>query len=347
LCLAESYTPKGERIVRNLAATVTLVNGRRLKLQGPFLGEQVRSGFGYAKAVTPMQHGSFRLRQAGGTPIDIAAHNVERLKRVGAEDGGAVQFEVVRVGLKATGAIECFRGRVALEGFDEGAGKQRVIPLEEIKDLEVRRHRAEPYWKLHKAAEHQGLCAICEEIHRCRGLADGSVEHPGFIAELATGYVVLYESQHCRGASRFLCKRAAVELGDLERDFRLAFLEEFSLVSEAVRRAVSAQKLNLESHGNTCHHLHWTVFPRSSAQALPMRPVWESLPQDGEQWLAGRLDAEAHRPLRAAILEQLLSLGASPVRVFESSRPGGAESVVESVEVEAAPETPGRASSGE
>ncbi|CVM81140.1 HIT family protein [Streptococcus pneumoniae] len=48
----------------------------------------------------------------------------------------------------------------------------------------------------------------------------------------------------------------------LEKDTRLHFLEEMSLVQEAVAKGFTAEKMNIELLGNGDAHLHWHLFPR-------------------------------------------------------------------------------------
>ena len=101
------------------------------------------------------------------------------------------------------------------------------------------------------------MCLICERIAMLqRG------ENPYFVKELETGYVVIGDHQHFQGYTLFLCKEHVTELYQLDKTRRLKFLEEMSLVSEAVRRAFGAEKMNLELLGNGDAHLHWHLFPR-------------------------------------------------------------------------------------
>ncbi len=101
------------------------------------------------------------------------------------------------------------------------------------------------------------MCLICERIEMIkRG------ENPYFVKELETGYVVLGDHQHFRGYTLFLCKEHKTELFDLKRDFKMKFLEEMSLVAEAVAKTFGADKMNYELLGNGDSHLHWHLFPR-------------------------------------------------------------------------------------
>lgn len=101
------------------------------------------------------------------------------------------------------------------------------------------------------------MCPICERIEMI-----SNSENPYFVKELQTGYVVLGDNQHFKGYTIFLCKQHKVELFQLESDFRLNFLEEMSMVGEAVYRAFDSEKINYELLGNGDSHLHWHLFPR-------------------------------------------------------------------------------------
>lgn len=101
------------------------------------------------------------------------------------------------------------------------------------------------------------MCMICDRIQMIR---DG--KNPYFVKELKTGYAVLGDHQHFKGYTLFLCKQHRSELHELDKETKLQFLEEMSLVSQAVSDAFSAQKMNCELLGNGDAHLHWHLFPR-------------------------------------------------------------------------------------
>lgn len=86
--------------------------------------------------------------------------------------------------------------------------------------------------------------------------------NPWFVKELETGYVVLGDNQHFKGYTLFLCKEHEIELFHLDHARKIKFLEEMSVVSEAVAKAFSAEKMNYELLGNGDTHLHWHLFPR-------------------------------------------------------------------------------------
>ena len=101
------------------------------------------------------------------------------------------------------------------------------------------------------------MCFICDRIEMIR-----QGENPFFVKELDTGYVVIGDHQHFTGYTLFLCKDHVTELHHLDRKRKVKYLEEMSLVSEAVSIAFSAEKMNCELLGKGDAHLHWHIFPR-------------------------------------------------------------------------------------
>lgn len=128
-------------------------------------------------------------------------------------------------------------------------------------------------------------CLICERIGQIeRG------ENPYFVCALSTGYVVLGDHQRFQGYTLFLCKRHVIELYQLPWGFRTRFLQEMSLVAEAVAAVYRPEKMNYELLGNGDTHLHWHLFPRVSGDTPQPGPVWW-LPRE-EMW------NDAYRPSR-------------------------------------------------
>lgn len=106
------------------------------------------------------------------------------------------------------------------------------------------------------------MCLICQRIELIK-----KGENPYFVKELETGY------------SLFLAKEHVTELHHLKKETRLRFLEEMSVVQEAVAKAFAAEKMNIELLGNGDAHLHWHLFPRRTGDmnghGLNGRgPVW-------------------------------------------------------------------------
>lgn len=101
------------------------------------------------------------------------------------------------------------------------------------------------------------MCFICDRINMIR---EGI--NPYLVRKLETGYVVMGDNQHFKGYTLFLCKEHKTELFQLDHSMKMKFLEEMSIVAEAVSKAFHAEKMNYELLGNGDTHLHWHLFPR-------------------------------------------------------------------------------------
>lgn len=131
--------------------------------------------------------------------------------------------------------------------------------------------------------------------------------NPYFVAELETGYVVLGDHQFYKGYTLFLCKKDVKELHELNKEFKNKFLEEMSLVAEAVYRAFRPKKLNYELLGNSAPHLHWHIFPRYEDDPKPKKPVWviDKSIRYNEKY---RLSEEELENLKKKLLKELNNL---------------------------------------
>ncbi len=103
------------------------------------------------------------------------------------------------------------------------------------------------------------MCFICDRIDMIKNRTN-----PHFVKELETGYVVIGDNQHFKGYTLFLCKEHVTELFHLDKAYKMKFLEEMSMVAQAVSKAFGAEKMNYELLGNGETHLHWHLFPRVS-----------------------------------------------------------------------------------
>ena len=103
------------------------------------------------------------------------------------------------------------------------------------------------------------MCLICERIEL---IEQG--KNPHFVKELETGYVVIGDGQYFKGYTLFLAKEHVTELHQMEYETKIKFLEEMSIVQEAVAKAFQAEKMNIELLGNGDAHVHWHLFPRKA-----------------------------------------------------------------------------------
>ncbi|MGN0536931.1 MAG: HIT family protein [Acutalibacteraceae bacterium] len=103
------------------------------------------------------------------------------------------------------------------------------------------------------------MCLICDRIEMIK---NGT--NPYFVKELETGYVVIGDNQHFYGYTLFLYKyhEKKTELFHLQPAEKMRFLEEMSIVAEAVSKAFGAEKMNYELLGMGDAHLHWHLYPR-------------------------------------------------------------------------------------
>ena len=113
-------------------------------------------------------------------------------------------------------------------------------------------------------------CLVCSRITSIQNNTN-----PYFVTELETGYVVIGDYQYFKGYTLLLCKQHKTELHQLNRSFRLKFLEEMSKVAKAVYIAFEPKKLNYELLGNTDAHLHWHIFPRYDTDLSPNTVTWK------------------------------------------------------------------------
>ena len=103
------------------------------------------------------------------------------------------------------------------------------------------------------------MCLICERIELIK-----QGKNPHFVKELETGYVVIGDGQYFKGYALFLAKEHVTELHQMEYETKIKFLEEMSIVQEAVAKAFQAEKMNIELLGNGDAHVHWHLFPRKA-----------------------------------------------------------------------------------
>ena len=103
------------------------------------------------------------------------------------------------------------------------------------------------------------MCLICERIELIK-----QGKNPHFVKELETGYVVIGDGQYFKGYTLFLAKEHVTELHQMEYETKIKFLEEMSIVQEAVAKVFQAEKMNIELLGNGDAHVHWHLFPRTA-----------------------------------------------------------------------------------
>ena len=164
------------------------------------------------------------------------------------------------------------------------------------------------------------MCLICDRIEMIkRG------ENPWFVRELETGYVVLGDHQRFYGYTLFLYKHheGKTELFHLAPAERARFLEEMTLVAQAVARAFQAEKMNYELLGMGDAHLHWHLFPRRAGDIEQYGsggrgPVW---------WYPmEKMYSGEHRPSAGELADMKQKLQTELDRVFGPADMGAGKS---------------------
>lgn len=127
------------------------------------------------------------------------------------------------------------------------------------------------------------------------------------------GGTVLWQDEFCRvvaagerlypGFCRVILARHVREMSDLAPAERARLMGVVFTVEEAVREAMSPDKMNVASLGNMTPHVHWHVIPRFRDDAHFPTPVWGA-PQREATAVAQR---EAGAARIAAILRRRLS----------------------------------------
>jgi diadenosine tetraphosphate (Ap4A) HIT family hydrolase len=138
--------------------------------------------------------------------------------------------------------------------------------------------------------------------------------NPYFVKELETGYVVIGDNQHFYGYTLFLYKHhgAITELFHLEKEEKMKFMEEMTIVAEAVSKAFGAEKMNYELLGMGDAHLHWHLYPRREGDIEDYGnhgkgPVWW-YPMEKMYSDENRPSLEQLEKMRAVLRKELDSL---------------------------------------
>jgi diadenosine tetraphosphate (Ap4A) HIT family hydrolase len=144
------------------------------------------------------------------------------------------------------------------------------------------------------------MCESNEKIRRG--------EDPFFIIETETGYATLRWIQRYKGYTLFISKEHLTELHELPRETKLKYLEEMSIISEALYNVFKPRKMNYELLGNHDLHMHWHLIPRYNDEERVEEPIWR-LPNEELNDEKYRLSNDEARAMAAKIraeVERLL-----------------------------------------
>lgn len=94
------------------------------------------------------------------------------------------------------------------------------------------------------------------------------------IAELPHSYVILNRDQYFPGYTFVFTREHVTELFHLDRERRIAVMDEVSAVAVALHSVFRPDKMNYELLGNMVPHMHWHIVPRFRGEPLWPRPIW-------------------------------------------------------------------------
>ena len=128
--------------------------------------------------------------------------------------------------------------------------------------------------------------------------------NPTVICRVQSGWIVLGDVQFLPGYSLLLPDPVVPDLNALTMEGRIAFLQDMTILGDALLEITGAARINYEILGNREAALHAHVFPRFSTEPEEKRrkPVWFY------DWKSGPpFDSTQHQPLMsklAAVIKQ-------------------------------------------
>ena len=96
------------------------------------------------------------------------------------------------------------------------------------------------------------------------------------LCRLSSGWAVIGDVQFLEGYCLLLPDPVVSSLNDLSSRKRLAFLNDMTLIGDAILEVTGASRINYEVLGNTEPELHAHIFPRFADEPEDKRrmPVW-------------------------------------------------------------------------
>ena len=125
------------------------------------------------------------------------------------------------------------------------------------------------------------------------------------ITRLRSGWVVMGDVQFLRGYCLLLSDPVVPSINHLGLRERGIFLEEMTLVGDAIQKVTGAAKMNYDILGNSEPELHAHIFPRFNTEKEALR----RMPAFFYDWSAATPYSETlHGELKTAIYEELRTL---------------------------------------
>lgn len=100
--------------------------------------------------------------------------------------------------------------------------------------------------------------------------------NPAVICRVTSGWVVLGDVQFLQGYSLLLPDPVVPDLNALTMEQRITFLQDMTVLGDALLEVTGAVRINYEILGNSEAALHAHVFPRYAAEPeeKTQKPVW-------------------------------------------------------------------------
>ena len=133
----------------------------------------------------------------------------------------------------------------------------------------------------------QADCWMCQGIYQPKSLV---------FYESRVSVAKLNPDQAFEGYTFLTLKWHEEELYKLADKDRKQFLEDMSLVANALSKAFKPDKMNYELLGNSMPHLHWHLVPRYTSDPMWGRPIWagnrrrKRLNEEGYEQLKRRIE---------------------------------------------------------
>src|SRR2546426_6126679 len=124
--------------------------------------------------------------------------------------------------------------------------------------------------------------------------------------ESRTSVAKLNPDQAFEGYTFLTLKWHEEELYKLADKDRKQFLEDMSLVANALSKTFKPDKMNYELLGNSMPHLHWHLVPRYTSDPMWGRPIWagnrrrKRLNAEGYELLTGKVEVAISNLKRVA-----------------------------------------------
>jgi len=120
------------------------------------------------------------------------------------------------------------------------------------------------------------------------------------VARLAVSDLCFVSDRRFPGRCVVTLHQHATELFDLTPELRHAYADDVSAAAQAIKRAVSAFKMNYEILGNASPHVHCHLIPRQLDEPKPNVPAWlhpeaqSELAADATEAIKQRIVAQLH-----------------------------------------------------